>query len=105
MEEKKFKSGTEYHLQKLFNYYKQPIVLDKDNRTSGAYAWSIMFIAIILYDVYAIKTKKAETLTRFFWRQTEKPIHGLLPVFLWFAITAHLILEKKVRKKILTTKK
>lgn len=105
MVEKKFRNGTEFHLQKLCDYYNQPIILEKDHRISGAYAWSVMFLAIILYDAYAIKTKKAETLTRFFWRQTEKPIHGLLPVFLWIGITGHLLLEKKLRKKIFHTKK
>lgn len=99
MEEKKSKSGTVFLPQKLSSYYKQPIHLTKDDRQSGLYAWALMAMFVIAYDAYAIKTKKAETLTRAFWRLTEKGIQKYIPLLLWSAITLHLVLEKDVRKK------
>ena len=99
MEEKKFKSGMEYRLQKLYDYYSSPIVLEKDERISGAYGWLLLFTAIFLYDAYAIKTKKLETLTRFFWRKTENPTSSLIPIALWTGLTTHLLLEKSIRRK------
>lgn len=99
MEETKYKNGRALHLQKLSSYYSSPINLDKDQRVSGTYAWLALALSVVAYDAYAIKTKKAETLTRAFWRLTEKPIKAVLPVTLWTALSAHLLLEKKVRKR------
>jgi hypothetical protein len=99
MEEKKFKSGTEYHLQKLSNYYSSPINLEKDDRVSGTYAWLGILSAVFVYDLYAIKSKKAETLTRSFWRLTERPIKSIIPLAAWATLSAHLLLEKNIRKK------
>jgi hypothetical protein len=99
MEEKKYKSGTGFLPPKLYNYYKQPIHLTKDERSSGVYAWAVMLLFVIAYDAYAIKTKRAETLTRAFWRLTEKGILRHVPLLIWSAISLHLVLEKDVRKK------
>lgn len=100
MEEKKFKSGTEFPQQKLFSYYKTPIDLTKDNRVSGAYAWLAIAGMVICYDAYAIKTKNAETMTRAFWRATESPIKAVVPVIAWGVLTAHLLAEKKIRRRL-----
>ena len=67
MAKTKFKSGEALPLQKLSDYYSSPRLLDKDERVSGLYAWLALLAAVAAYDAYAIKTKKAETLTRFFW--------------------------------------
>jgi len=99
MEEKKFKNGTEYHLQKLSDYYSSPINLEKDDRISGTYAWLGVLSMVLAYDVYAIKTKKAETLTRSFWRLTDKPLKSIVPLTAWAALSVHLLLEKNIRKK------
>lgn len=99
MEEKKYKSGSAYHLQKLSNYYSSPINLEKDERISGLFAWAGILSFVLMYDTYAIKTKKAETLTRAFWRMTDKPIKSVAPIFVWSALTIHLLLEKNIRKK------
>jgi len=96
---KKLKNGSEYPLQKLYNYFSDPIVLEKDYRVSGGYAWAALFAAITLYDIYSIKTKKTETLTRFFWRQTEKKTNSLIPLTVWSGLTIHLLLEKNIRRK------
>lgn len=103
MEEKKFKSGTALRQQKLSNYYKTPINLEKDNRLSGAYAWIAVAALIASYDYYAIKTKNVETMTRAFWRATESPIKAVAPVATWLLLTTHLLAEKKIRRKILKT--
>lgn len=99
MDNKESKSGPESHLQKLYDYISQPISLEKDERTSGLIGWLILASFIVAYDAYAIKTKKVETLTRFFWRNTEQGIRRVVPIIIWSTLTAHLVLEKDVRKK------
>lgn len=104
MEKTEFKSGEASPLQKLYNYFSAPINLDEDHRASGVYAWAFIIGSIIAYDYYAIKTKKAETLTRFFWRQTESPIKAVIPISIWTTLTVHLILEKTIRRKAFSSK-
>lgn len=99
MEEKKFKNGTEYHLQKLFNYYSSPINLQKDERVSGTFGWIALLSIIAAYDIYAIKTQKVETLTRSFWRLTDKPLKSIIPLTAWAALSVHLLAEKSIRRK------
>ena len=77
---KKSTSISVFHPQKLFNYYSNPIELKKDERISGSYAWLAIIASVLAYDIYAVKTKKAETLTRAFWRSTEQPVKNLIPV-------------------------
>jgi len=93
------KNGEVLPLQKLYSYYSSPINLEKDKRVSGLYAWLTIATFVVSYDYFAIKTKKAETLTRFFWRKTEQPLHGTIPVVLWMSLTLHLLAEKRIRKK------
>lgn len=96
----KFRNGEVFPLQKLCNYYTNPINLDKQNKKTGLIGWFILAAYIILFDIYAIKTKNVETLTRSFWRLSEGKLTKF-PVFIaWGVITAHLMLEKQVRKKI-----
>lgn len=96
---KKCKNGMEFLPPKLSEYYKQPIHLTKDERRSGIYAWYLMALFVIAYDAYAIKTKKAETMTRAFWRLTENKFQKIIPILIWSLVTAHLVLEKDIRKK------
>jgi hypothetical protein len=98
MEKTRFKSGEALPLQKLSNYYSSPIILDKDERISGLYGWLALLAAVVAYDAYAIKTQKVETLTRFFWRSTERPLKSVVPISVWLLVTAHLLLEKNIRK-------
>ena len=99
MEETECKNGEASPLQKLYKYYSSPISLEKDERKSGAYAWIFFLGLVAAYDVYAIKTKKVETLTRAFWRGTEKPLQKVIPITVWTGLTAHLLLEKSIRIK------
>jgi hypothetical protein len=95
----KSKSGEASPLQKLSDYYSSPIVLEKGDELSGNLAWAFLLASVIAYDAYAIKTQKAETLTRAFWRNTEKPLKSLVPIIIWTGLTVHLLLEKDIRKK------
>jgi hypothetical protein len=96
---KKFKSGTESLRLKLSDAISSPLILEKEERKSGTIAWGGLVLGIIAYDIYAIKSKKIETLTRSFWRLTEKPLTGIIPVGAWLGLTFHLLIEKLVRKK------
>ena len=66
----------EFLQQKLSNVFSTPLVLERENKKSGTVAWGGLALGIIAYDIYAIKSKKIETLTRAFWRLTEKPLSG-----------------------------
>lgn len=80
-----------------FNHLKKPLVLEKET-TSGFFAWIALALGIIAYDVYAIRSKKIETLTRAFWRLTEKQTHKLTLNGVWLILTFHLLIEKPLRK-------
>jgi hypothetical protein len=100
MEERKCKSGSEYPLQKLSNYYSSPINLEKDSRASGLIGWALLFAFVVAFDAYAMKTKKIETLTRSFWRLSEGKMSKAPVLGAWLIVTFHLMLEKEVRRKI-----
>lgn len=95
---KKYKNGMEFLQQKLSNAFSTPLILDKQDRKSGSIAWSGLALGIIVYDIYAIKSKKIETLTRSFWRLTEKPLTGSIFTGVWLGLTFHLLIEKLIRK-------
>jgi len=96
--EKRFKSGMEFLRQKLSRVLGSPLVLDRESKKSGSIAWGGLALGIIAYDIYAIKSKKIETLTRSFWRLTEKPFTGAILTGAWLGLTFHLLIEKLVRK-------
>lgn len=89
--------------QKLYDIKSKPLSLEKD-RTSGLFAWSLLAAGILAYEIYAIKTKRIETLTRAFWRLSEKQLHGSILNGVWLGLTFHLLIEKSLRKLILDKK-
>lgn len=95
---KKSKNGMASLQHKLSDAFSTPLILDKQDRKSGTIAWGGLALGIIAYDIYAIKSKKIETLTRSFWRLTEKPIEGSLLIGAWLGLTFHLLIEKQIRK-------
>lgn len=95
---KRFKNGMEFLRHKLSDALSTPLILEKQDRKSGTIAWGGLALGIIAYDAYAIKSKKIETLTRSFWRLTEKPISGSIFTGVWLGLTFHLLIEKLVRK-------
>jgi len=97
---KKLKSGTESPLQRLSDAFGAPLTLEKSEATSGLIGWCGLALVIIVYDVYAIKSKKIETLTRSFWRMTENKISGSIFTGAWLGLTFHLLIEKLIRKNL-----
>lgn len=97
---KKYKSGTEYLRLKLSDAISAPLILDRQGKKSGTTAWGGLALAIIAYDIYAIKSKKIETLTRSFWRLTETKITGSIFTGVWLGLTFHLLIEKLIRKNL-----
>jgi hypothetical protein len=76
----------------------KPLNFDVLDRKSGLPAWFILAFAVIVYDTYAIKSEKIETLTRSFWRITEKSKLGNIFTGVWLGLTFHLLIEKSVKK-------
>jgi hypothetical protein len=95
---KKFKNGTVFHRPKLSDVVGTPLDLNSLDKKSGLSAWGILALGIIVYDIYAIKSEKIETLTRSFWRITEKPKIGNIFIGVWLGLTFHLLIEKLIRK-------
>lgn len=90
-----------YLLQKLSEYYRNPLNLKKDDRITGVFGWLFIALFVLAYDIYAMKYQKIETLTRFFWRSTEKNIlKSLIPIGAWLVLSFHLLIEKPVRKTL-----
>jgi len=90
----------EFRLQKLSDALGPPLTLEKSDTTSGLIGWCGLALVIIVYDVYAIKSKKIETLTRSFWRMTENKISGSIFTGAWLGLTFHLLIEKLIRKNL-----
>lgn len=95
---KKFKNGMGFPQLKLSDVIGGPVDLKSLDKKSGLSAWTILALGIIAYDVYAIKSEKIETLTRSFWRLTEKPKIGKIFIGVWLGLTFHLLIEKLIRK-------
>ena len=95
---KRLRNLTELPPLKLSKMFGTPLILEKDDRKSGAIAWGGLALGIIVYDIYAIKSKKIETLTRAFWRHTENKITGSIFTGVWLGLTFHLLIEKLIRK-------
>ena len=100
MAKTKFKNGEAYPLQKLSNYFSSPVDLEKDSRVTGLIGWAALVAFVVGYDIFAIKSKKAETLTRSFWRLSDGKLSKFPVLAAWVIVTAHLMLEKDVRRKI-----
>lgn len=65
---------------------------------SGTLGWVATFGIVIAYDLYAIKTKKRETMSTTFWKWSLHPI-GKFPTFiLWTGLTYHLLVDNPIRK-------
>jgi hypothetical protein len=90
--------STEVSLRRaLSDLIDEPLILEKTS-LSGFLGWLAIVVGVVAYDAYAIKTKRIETLTKFFWRTTEKPIIGSITVGVWLGLTFHLLIEKSLRK-------
>lgn len=79
--------------------FEESLNLEKTSK-SGGFGWLVLAISIMVYEFYAIKSKKIETLTKFFWRTTEKQIIENIFTGVWLGLTFHLLIEKSLRKQI-----
>ena len=100
MDKTELKNLEVFLLRRLSSAFSGPLILEKEARKSGVGAWVAVALGIIAYDVYAIKSKKIETLTRSFWRLTEKPTTGSIFIGVWLGLTFHLLIEKLIRKNL-----
>jgi hypothetical protein len=69
-------------------------------KVRGEYAWVIMALGILAYDLVAIKTKKAETMSSAIWRSLEHPIKFPVASLVWGITTYHLFSSQPARKSI-----
>lgn len=66
-------------------------------KPSGAFGWLAIFALATVYDVYAIKTNKVETLSRAFWRWNKHSYGGLITAAIWASISFHLLIDNPLR--------
>lgn len=85
--------------KKITNYLSTPVHLEKDHRKSAFWVWMLIIAIVVVYDFFAIRSKKQESLTRTFWRLTDHPVKRVVILGLWFSATVHLTLEKPLRKR------
>jgi hypothetical protein len=74
--------------------------IDKGSRKTGAVGWVILALYIVVFDVYAIRTKKFETLTRAYWRGSSSVKGSFFVHGLWALATFHLVAEHRVRRAL-----
>jgi len=69
-------------------------------KISGEYAWVLMALGIFSYDMFAISTKKFETMSSALWRSLQHPIKSPVAIFSWIVLTHHLFASKPARASI-----
>lgn len=71
--------------------------LDTIHKLDGLYAWMLMAIGIMGYDLYAIRSGKAETMSSALWRTLQHPGKSIVPIVVWGTITHHLFGNRNAR--------
>jgi hypothetical protein len=66
----------------------------------GEIAWGVMSLGILAYDLTAIKTKKAETMSSALWRSLKHPIKLPTTTLIWLILTYHLFASANARSSI-----
>ncbi len=69
-------------------------------KVRGEYAWGVMALGIFSYDMVAIKTKKAETMSSALWRSLEHPIKFPFTSAAWAILTYHLFTSEPARRSL-----
>lgn len=96
----KSKNGEASPLQELYNYFSSPVNLEKDERISGLIGWAAIISFVVAYDIYSIRSRKIETLTRSFWRMSEHKVMKFPVLTTWILLSVHLMAEKGIRRKV-----
>ena len=68
-----------------------------EEQLSGVFGWLFVIGVIVSYDAYAMKTKKAETLSSAFWRWSSHPIGAFVTTATWAALTHHLLIDNRLK--------
>jgi hypothetical protein len=69
-------------------------------KVRGEYAWGVMALGIFAYDMTAIKTKKAETMSSALWRSLQHPIKFPFASLAWGVLTYHLFTSAPARDSL-----
>lgn len=72
----------------------------EEGKIPGELAWALMAFGIFTYDMIAIKTKKAETMSSALWRSLNHPVKSPLAILAWGILTHHLFVNKNARKSL-----
>lgn len=72
----------------------------EEDKVRGDIAWAVMALSITLYDVYAIKSKKAETMSGALWRSLKHPFKFPIATIIWGVLTYHLFAGRNARTSI-----
>ncbi len=71
-----------------------------EQKVHGDYAWVVMALCILGYDLWAMNTKKAETMSSALWRSLEHPMKSPFLLLSWGVLTHHLFMNKRARKSL-----
>ena len=74
--------------------------MSREEKISGEYAWLIMALGITAYDLFAIKTKKIETMSTALWRSLHHPFKLPVAAIAWAILSYHLFASKNARDSI-----
>lgn len=66
-------------------------------KVPGDFAWIVLVSGIVMYDVAAVFSGKAETLSSALWRSLSHPVKSPLTAMLWVGVTWHLFANKEAR--------
>lgn len=69
-----------------------------EEQLSGVFGWLLIAFVVVSYDAYAMKTKKAETLSSAFWRWSTHPVGAFFTTATWAALTHHLVIDNRIKK-------
>lgn len=86
--------------QEFIRGYLGPIDLEKGERKTGVVAWLFLGLFVLIWDIWAIRTQKVETLTRTFWRLSKTSYGGFVLQSIWGILTVHLLIEARLRQAL-----
>jgi hypothetical protein len=78
--------------------YFGPIELSREGRKTGLIGWAGLVAFVVLYDLFAIRSRKIETLTRSFWRLSSRRSGLIFTHIAWLLTTLHLVVEFRARR-------
>lgn len=74
----------------------------QNEKLTGMTAWALMSLGIFIYDMFAIRTQKAETMSGALWRLLKYPVKSVPLVGIWGIVTYHLFGSSMARESYKT---